>query len=84
MKPQFPTIDVIEEFLSVSTPERRELVLCFQQLMSDGSVTVKKLVGEIGMEAAKNKLMPTAVLALGLAYGMALGVQMERKARRVV
>lgn len=67
-----------EFFKGVYGAERRELLSHFQQEIM-ASRNVKLLLSEIASEAMGQNLSPVNVLALGLNYGLALGVLMEQE-----
>lgn len=84
MPANYDVDEVINQFLHGGMEsDRRELMREFTDAMRSSNRS-KELVIEIGHHAQTNGLRPTDMIALGVIYGMSLGVLMEkeRAARR--
>jgi hypothetical protein len=78
---QFDISNVVRHFLNSSTPERRELMKEFREEVIRNPA-MRRFVSEVGQEAMKNRATPVMTLGIGVLYGMALGVLLERDRTR--
>lgn len=68
-------------FSQLDTSERAELMREFQHAVNHNE-QLKRLLAEVGMLAHEHGHGPVGVLKLGMAYGLTLGVLMERERLR--
>lgn len=76
----------IHQFMADATSERKELMAHFNVELNHNRA-VKMLLAEVGQQAANNGLPPLAAMGAAMAYGLALGILMERdrlRRRRLV
>jgi len=75
---QHDVSEVIKQFLAGKCSERGELIREFS-LAIQHNLQTKLLLSEICHEAINSKLTPLHSVALGMMYGMTLGVLMEKE-----
>jgi hypothetical protein len=77
-RPNYDVSGVVTAFLNRQLPERAELVRFFHTEIFT-LPAVKELMAAVATEAMAQKLDPVNVLALGLNYGLAIGVLLEKE-----
>ncbi len=80
----YPVNETIQAFLLGQLRERPELMRELRKEFAAGSLEILKLTKEIADEAIKQKANPAQTIQLGLWYGMAIGILMEKISQRRV
>jgi hypothetical protein len=77
-RPQYDVNEVVSQFLQRRFEDRGAMMRELQPVIVN-SPQVKQLLAEIMPAAADNQLAPTGVCALGITYGILLGIYLERE-----